>query len=121
MLVAWNSRREVAPAIYNAREFLKHVVNVSIVIIDPIASSNENGEELAADLTGYLVPWCQVTLERLASGGKNATDVTKQHAMDVVANMVAMGALGHSGLRERIFSGVSQAFIDDTPVPVFGA
>lgn len=122
VLIAWNSKQEAARAVFDGLELLKHADNVSIAMVDPVASSRKSGEEPGADLAAYLVRHgAKVTVERLASCGKDTADVLKQHAMDIGAEMIVMGAYGHSRLRERVFGGVTRAFIDGAAVPILMA
>lgn len=40
------------------------------------------------------------------------------HAMDINADLLVMGAYGHSRLREFILGGATQAILADTRLPV---
>jgi nucleotide-binding universal stress UspA family protein len=46
-------------------------------------------------------------------------DLLKQHASEISADMIVMGAYGHSRLRERLFGGVTRSMIDTSPIPIF--
>ena len=60
-----------------------------------------------------------VSVDVLSSGGNTVGDTLKQHSLDVGAELLVMGAYGHSRLRERIFGGVTRSMIEDVTLPVF--
>jgi nucleotide-binding universal stress UspA family protein len=47
--------------------------------------------------------------------------VLRQHAVDTAADLLVMGAYGHSRLRQRIFGGVTSSMLENPPLPVFMA
>ncbi|MCQ0972275.1 universal stress protein, partial [Paracoccus sp. TK19116] len=61
----------------------------------------------------------KVIVDRLPSEGERIEKVLARHATDLDADMIVMGAWGHSRLRERIFGGVTQSMIEQPPLPVF--
>ncbi len=60
-----------------------------------------------------------VGVDRLTSMGRPVAEVIQQHAVDMAADMIVMGAYGHSRIRERIFGGVTRSMIEGSAVPVF--
>jgi nucleotide-binding universal stress UspA family protein len=63
----------------------------------------------------------KVTVDRLPSQGRTVASVLSQHATDTAADLLVMGAYGHSRLRQRIFGGVTSAMIEKPPLPVLMA
>ncbi|ESZ23758.1 hypothetical protein X733_32830 [Mesorhizobium sp. L2C067A000] len=47
-----------------------------------------------------------MSVDRLPSAGKPAATVLAQHAIELSADMIVMGAYGNRRLRERLFGGV---------------
>ncbi|HWU64905.1 MAG TPA: universal stress protein [Ensifer sp.] len=122
VLLAWDSRTEAARAVYDAIPILKRANEVSITMIDPDARIEGNGEEPGADLATYLARHgIRVKVDRLVGRGRDTHDVIREHAIDLGAGLIVMGAYGHSRLRERIFGGVTRAFLDNPGVTVFMA
>ncbi|MBO0902222.1 universal stress protein [Jiella sonneratiae] len=120
VVVAWSSTLEAAHAVRQAAEFLGAAEEVRVVMVDPKANSFENGPEPGADIAAYLARHgARVTVDRLPGGGRSVEDVLCQHAGDVSAEMIVMGAYGHSRLREWIFGGVTRSMIDRPPLPLF--
>ncbi|MCJ9720294.1 universal stress protein [Agrobacterium sp. SHOUNA12C] len=119
VLVAWDSRNEASQAVRAAMEQLKAAANVCVAIVDPYASTRSNGEEPGADVAAFLARHgVRVSVDVLASGGRSVADVLRQHATDIGAELIVMGAYGHSRMREWIFGGVTRSMLETTPVPL---
>ena len=58
-------------------------------------------------------------MDRLPSEGRPVAAVLAQHAADIGAELVVMGAYKHSRLRERLLGGVTQSMVDAPEVAVF--
>lgn len=122
VIVAWDGSMEAARAVHSARSILQAAESVRIVLVDPVAGEAGQGGEPGADLAAYLARLgVSVTVDRLPSGGKPVADVLHQHARDHAAEMIVMGAYGHSRLRERIFGGVTRSMLNDVTLPLFMA
>ncbi|WP_454856729.1 universal stress protein [Rhizobium binxianense] len=102
-----------------AMELLVGADSVHIVMVDPEASPAENGEEPGADIAAYLAKHdARAVVEVLASGGLATGEVLRRHADDIAADLIVMGAYGHSRLRQRIFGGVTRSMLEETRLPV---
>jgi nucleotide-binding universal stress UspA family protein len=62
-----------------------------------------------------------VTVDTLPSAGRSVTEVLEQHAIDVAADVIVMGAYGHSRLREFIVGGVTRSTLEAARFPVLMA
>jgi len=119
VLVAWDSGNEASQAVRAAMEQLTDAANVHVAIVDPYASIRSNGEEPGADVATFLARHgVRVSVDVLASGGRTIADVLRQHAVDVGAELIVMGAYGHSRMREWIFGGVTRSMLERPPVPL---
>ncbi|MGN7293901.1 universal stress protein [Rhizobium sp. SAFR-030] len=119
VLVAWNSRAEAGRAVREAIDILTNAETVHVVLVDPDASYHHNGGEPGAEVAAFLDRHgVKVTIDQLPSGGRPVEDVLRAHAVEIGADLIVMGAYGHSRLRERIFGGVTHALLETTPVPV---
>jgi nucleotide-binding universal stress UspA family protein len=49
------------------------------------------------------------------------SDVMCRHANDIEADLIVMGAYGHSRLREAILGGATRNMLEASPLPVFMA
>ncbi|MGO7211837.1 universal stress protein [Rhizobium ruizarguesonis] len=120
MLIAWNSRIEAARAVQQALPVLQLAKEVHVTIVDPVAKVSSNGEEPGIDIAAHLARHgVSVTVDVLASGGKAVDQVLKQHASEIGAQLIVMGAYSHSRLRERVFGGVTRSMLEAANVPIF--
>ncbi len=120
IMIAWDSGFEASRAVREALELLVQAEEVIAVLVDPEESPMGHGEEPGADLATYLARHgANVRVDRLPKSGRSLAEVLRQHAGDCAADLMVMGAYGHSRLRERIFGGVTQSFLDEPSLPVF--
>lgn len=118
--IAWDGSLEAARAVHCARPMLQAAADVRVVLVDPVAGDAGQGGEPGADLAAYLARLgAKVAIDQLPSGGRPIADVLRQHAQDHAADMIVMGAYGHSRLRERIFGGVTRSMLDNVRLPLF--
>lgn len=121
IVVAWNQSREAMAAVRRALPFLKRADLVSITVIDPPAHGAER-----SDPGGML---CQMLVRHgvkaevsvLARTMPRVSDVLARHVRDIDADMVVMGAYGHSRFREAILGGATRNMLEQAEVPVFMA
>jgi nucleotide-binding universal stress UspA family protein len=122
VMVAWDSRMESSRAVTQSMSFLVSADRVHLVLVDPMEGDLEQGAEPGADAAAYLARHgAKVTVDRLPSQGRTVASVLAQHATDIAADLLVMGAYGHSRLRQRIFGGVTSAMIEKPPLPVLMA
>lgn len=120
ILVAWDSSDAASRAVRNSLDFLREAEKVHITLVDPLAVSGVNGEEPGADVACFLARHdVTVQVDRVASCGRTIEDVLLQHAMDVAADMIVMGAYKHSRLQEKLFGGVTRSMLDKADVALF--
>jgi nucleotide-binding universal stress UspA family protein len=118
ILLAWNSSLESKRAAREALDMMKSAEGVNVVLVDP-AASRWNGHEPGADVATYLARHgIKVTVDRLPSAERPVDEVLNEHAIDTTADLIVIGAYGHTRLRERIFGGVTKAMIEAPIVPV---
>jgi nucleotide-binding universal stress UspA family protein len=122
ILLAWDSRQEAARAAREALEVMKTAEDVHVTLVDPDAAPEANGAEPGADVALYLARHgVKVKVDQLPSAGRTVSAALQRHALDIGADMIVMGAYGHSRMRERIFGGVTRTMIEEAKVPLFMA
>ena len=122
VLVAWDSRIEASRAVRESLDLLKGADEVHLVLVDPVKGEDYHGEEPGADAATYLARHgVKVTIDRLPRMNRSVADVLRQHALDTSAELMVMGAYGHSRLRERLFGGVTKSMLDQSSVPILMA
>ena len=119
VLLAWDSKAGAAHAATAAMKFLVDADQVNLVIVDPDA---DDGEEPGADAAAYLSRHgVKVVVDQLTSGGHPVETVLQQHASEIQADLMVMGAYGHSRMRQWIFGGVTASTLQGASLPVFMA
>ncbi|MBB4187011.1 universal stress protein [Sinorhizobium terangae] len=122
VLLAWDSRTEAAHAAREALDLMAAATVVHVTLVDPQAVSGKNGEEPGADVAAYLARHgINVTVDQLPSAGRSVASVLQQRAVDISADMIVMGAYGHSRVRELIFGGVTKTMLDEAAIPILMA
>ncbi|MCV3205475.1 universal stress protein [Mesorhizobium sp. YC-39] len=122
VLAAWDARLESSRAVRESLDLLKGAEEVRLVIVDPIEDEYHHGAEPGADAATYLARHgVKITVDRLPSSNHSVAGVLRQHAVDVAADLLVMGAYGHSRLRERIFGGVTRSMLEEPSLPVLMA
>ncbi|MBT9369388.1 universal stress protein [Rhizobium sp. CSW-27] len=119
VMLAWNSGTEAGRAAREAIDFLVNAESVHVTLVDPDASYHANGGEPGGDVAAFLTRHgVNVVVDQLPSGGRPVEEVLKNHVREIGADLIVMGAYGHSRLRERVFGGVTQSMLEEAPVPV---
>lgn len=119
VVVAWNESAEALAAVRRALPILQRARKVEIVVIDPRPSGPEMpdpGVNLSQMLARHGIG-CDITL--LPRSLPSVAEVLARHLRDHEADMLVMGAYGHSRFREAILGGATRSFLRDAPVPVF--
>lgn len=120
ILIGWDARVEASRAVREALEMLIGADEVHLVLVDPTEGENGHGAEPGADLATYLARHgVKVRVERLPSEGHSVVEVLRRCARDLDADMLVMGAYGHSRLRQLIFGGVTKSILEEPPLAVF--
>lgn len=118
VVIAWNQSREALVATRRAMPFLRRAETVSIVVIDPPthgAERSDPGGLLCQMLVRHGVH-AEVTV--LARTLPRVSDVLARHLRDTDADLLVMGAYGHSRFREAILGGATRDMLEKAEVPV---
>ena len=116
VVVAWNDSPEALVAIRAALPILQKAQLVSITVVDPPAHGPERsdpGGMLSQMLARHGVP-CEVAV--LSRSVPRVSDVLTRHAADIDADLMVMGAYGHSRFREAIMGGATRNMLEHTKV-----
>jgi nucleotide-binding universal stress UspA family protein len=118
VLVAWNASRESARAVHDALPFLQKADLVQVVAFNP-SKGDEHGDVPGADI-GLMLARHGVRVQA-AQQHAEGLDVGSQilsRAADVDADMIVMGAYGHSRMRELVLGGATRTILEAMTVPV---
>jgi nucleotide-binding universal stress UspA family protein len=119
IVLAWNQSREALVAARRALPFLKRAESVSIVVVDPPTHGPERSDPggLLCQLLVRHGVHAEVTV--LARTLPRVSDVLVRHMRDMNADLLVMGAYGHSRFREAILGGATRDMLEKAEVPVF--
>jgi nucleotide-binding universal stress UspA family protein len=119
ILVAWNATRESIRAVADALPLLAKADAVEVLVVDHQRRAESHGQEPGADIARHLARHgAHVEVRRLASGGKDVGGLLLSQAAAFSADLLVMGAYGHSHLREWMFGGVTRTVLYEAGLPV---
>jgi nucleotide-binding universal stress UspA family protein len=119
VLVAWDGSIEASRGLHDALPMLCKASNVLV------AQFAGEGENLLAGHTADLLGWLgrngvRATIHELHTDIGNG-EALLSFASDRQADLIVMGAYGHSRLRELLLGGVTRTILDQMTVPVLMA
>jgi len=118
ILVGWNNTREASHALHDALPFLKNADEVTLLSINPDADqTNENAAAIE-----YL-KLHGITAKMTVGHWKDVSvgDALLDSLVDLNADMLVMGAYGHSRIREMILGGATQEILGHMTAPILFA
>ena len=121
VMIAWNQSAEALTAVRRALPLLKAAQSVEITVIDPRRSDPERsdpGGALAQMLTRHGV---RVEIAVLARTAPAISDEIARRAAEIDADLIVMGAYGHSRFRQAILGGATRNMLEKARVPVLMA
>jgi len=119
VLVAWNATREAIRAVKDALPLLGRAAAVEVLIVDHQRQRERHGQEPGADLVRHLARrGAQVEVRCLSSEGKDVGHLLLSQAVAFRADLLVMGAYGHSTVREWMFGGVTRTVLYEAGLPV---
>lgn len=117
VLVTWNGSREATRAVADALPFLQRASKVIVLSINPAGEPERRLP--GADIALYLARH-QVRVEAATTRATDITvgDVILSYAADIAADLIVMGAYGHTRLREMVLGGATRHLLRHMTVPV---
>jgi nucleotide-binding universal stress UspA family protein len=119
VMVCWDGGRTAARAIGDAMPLLTRAKAVEVVTIT--GEAGKRSEIPGVDMGEHLARHgLNVEVENLP-GTDDVGNALLSYAADISADMIVMGAYGHSRLREFILGGVTRTMLGSMTVPCFMA
>jgi nucleotide-binding universal stress UspA family protein len=117
IVVAWDGSSKSARAIGDAMPFIERAQEVEIVTVegDPNKAKQIEGSDIAPHISRHAH---NVRLTNLTCKDGDVGRVISEHVSMTRADLLVMGAYGHSRLRQFILGGVTSSMIRNPPVPV---
>ncbi|MDV7143163.1 universal stress protein [Tropicimonas sp. TH_r6] len=120
VFIAWNTGLEAGRAVHQALPLLCGADEVTIATFDPVMAEYQDGENPGSDVAKWLSHHgCNVRVEQYPGGGKEIGTAILERSNEGGADLIVMGAYGHSRLRESVFGGTTRTLIEQTDKAVF--
>lgn len=117
VLLAWDGSRECARAAFDALPLMKSADHVTLTCVRETADAS--AEASAADLAATLAHHgAACTVDSVESKDETVGAVITRRASEVGADLIVMGAYGHSRLREFVFGGATRQLFQTTRTPL---
>lgn len=118
IVVAWDYSREAARALGDALPLLIRAKRVHILSIfgEKGIHTSCGSADLEKYLTAHRVKF--VVADRTLTDG-SVSELLASYAAETGADMLVMGAYGHSRFREFVLGGATRGMLSDPPLPVF--
>ena len=119
VMVAWNDGREAARAVSDALPLLQRAKQVEVVMWREDASTEDKTSRQQLDALHQWLMWHGVASElRTETSTSNVADALLSRAADTGADLIVMGAYGHSRWAERVLGGATRGLLASMTVPV---
>ncbi|MCW5734107.1 MAG: universal stress protein [Enhydrobacter sp.] len=118
VIVAWDKSRAAARAIADAIPILQTAKHVRILTVtgEKAMESDHAGAELAHHLAFHGV---DCVIDEVKAAGRPIGEVLGAHVSGHRAQLLVMGAYGHSRLREFILGGATESMLHKPPTVLF--
>jgi nucleotide-binding universal stress UspA family protein len=116
VIVAWDFSRPATRAVADAMPILEKAKRVCVLTVtkEKAIDTRRSGPELAKHLARHGV---DVVLDEVDAKGRRIGDVFEAHVTYRNADLLVMGAYGHSRLREFVLGGATKRVLARPPVP----
>lgn len=116
-VVGWDGSRAAARALADARPFLQRAASVRLVMItgDKSIDPESNLNELRHHLKTHGIA---AQMDTVPANGGSAGDALVRYCGEHGADLLVMGAYGHSRMRDFVVGGATKSIMAHTPLPV---
>ncbi|MBX9847095.1 MAG: universal stress protein [Xanthobacteraceae bacterium] len=118
VVVAWDFSRPAARTIADAIPILAMAKRVYVVTVtgDKAINTRRSGAELSKHLAHHDV---EVTLDTVDAAGRSTGDALDSYVASREADLLVMGAYGHSRIRDFILGGATKSMLAWPSLPIF--
>ena len=116
--VAWDFSRPAARAVADALPLLEKAKKVHVLTVanEKVIESRRPTTEFAKYLGRHGV---DVVLDTVDAADRRIGDILESYVTSCNADMLVMGAYGHSRIREFILGGATKSMLSRPPLPIF--
>ena len=120
VIVAWKASREAVRAVNDALPLLINADKVAVITINPHAGEDADSDVPNADICLHLARHgVKAEAHKLWVTDVDVGNLLLSRAADEDADLIVMGAYGHSRFREMILGGATRQMLAQMTVPVF--
>ncbi len=118
-VIAWDGGAKSARSANDSIPLLQDREEVIILVINADERGGAHGREPGADIAAHLARYAiDATIERQTVTGIDVDRAILNFLADSGADLLVMGAYGHSRLREKAFGGVTHSILKEMTAPV---
>lgn len=122
LAIGWNATREATLALREAKAFAEPGAKVEVLVLNGKPTEKGHGSEPGADIARHLARHgFDANVVALARVDGSDAEALIRGAREHGASILALGAYGHSRLREMILGGVTRELIDGADIPLLFA
>lgn len=115
--IAWDHSRSAARALHDALPFLRLAKEIRFVAVGGEKRFQTNPDRQIIELA-MRQKALDVRFEQIELGGKSIGQALQDYALEGGADLLVMGAYGHSRLREFLLGGATREILDHPRLPV---
>jgi len=122
VVIGWDASRQATRAVNDALPFLTAAETVTVLTVDPRDGPRGHGDVPGADIALHLARHgVKATAQSTVSTGIDVGNALLSRVSDLGADLLVMGAYGHSRERELVFGGATRTVLATMTVPVLMA
>jgi nucleotide-binding universal stress UspA family protein len=121
ILVAWNGSHSATRALSSALSLLERAEQVEVVVFNPEQGGDAHGEDPGADIGLYLARHRIAVQVSVAQAESETGSALMAYAERNNADLVVMGAYGHSRMREILLASVTGKALRTASLPLWMA
>ena len=119
VVIAWDGGREASRAVRDALPLLTMARQVTVLSLGPRATPGQDSSISQARLAAYLgTHGVEPQRRQLVCDAGEIGELTLSQLADLDADLLVMGAYGHTRVREIMLGGVTRTVLDSMTVPV---
>ena len=115
IVIAWNNSREASRAVRDSLSFLKKAKSVTVLNVNSDSREPASMGRISAYLNDHGISHAVASRK---SANHPVTTALIDGAAECDADLLVMGAWGHSRLRELVLGGVTREIFEHMPIPV---
>ncbi len=117
IIVGWDGGREAARAAFDALPLIVAAKETEILTIDPNNNKKRDAIMAGAEIATALARHgAKVVTHTQPAGDIDIGAAIENRLADAQADLLVIGAYGHSRMRERLFGGVTRTLLSSMPV-----